>query len=1262
MAESNCPLPTQDIKTNLANRQKAIDVAQYGPANPKEPNEEYWANKAKTFGGSVEEAKTMRCGNCAGFNKTKRLMDCISKGIGTDAQEVEQAGDLGYCEIFDFKCASMRTCSAWIVGGPITDKATLEFQKYTKPKLRERIKNRILRGTSGGKAGQWSARKAQLLVQAYEKAGGSYKGGRSKSQESLKKWGKEKWTTSDGKPSLRKGKDKRYLPKRVWDKLTPAQKAGANRTKAEGSKKGKQFVPNTPSVKKAFSYNGKVIELSDSPTLLYDPSQQRDESGKWTSQGGSLEGKLIQKVQRQNPALDMAKSSVKGAVKGITAIANGAKVAGQYGASKASQIKNWLASDNGQQFLSGVARTISIGSQGAIEAVKSAHGDRYKILVGSLFNPQVGAIVAGQSALRGFVKGAIAEYRKVEGGRQVSNIVRKGIGVRPMSAQGNVVTLQKDPEMDDVADYISDVIAVAIREEIEGKKIFEVATFAYDPSQERDESGKWTSGGGAGGEILVSPNIKENMNYEEAKKMTDSPEHARAVSIARDAIKKQDMDGKVESGVGDWEDGAENSIKIDVKGVKDFDQLKYTASKLGASLNQKAVVAFQKKKDGPDILHKISADRPMDEVRKILSDNGISFRTMVGDRAKTSVTILDQGSQLTANVAKFLGAINGKSEAVRGVGEFIGGDTRIAGKKAYKSIIDNYERSFPNRIHLGLQRGGGRNYYRSYQAIEFFDPNQQRDESGKWTGGGAIAQGATPTPRWAQENPAEASKKTGEATTLYHGTSADVLKDIRKDGLKPSKSGVWGGGKVYSTDSLDLAMEYGVLRSGNAPKIGGKQMIGIISVLADGFKSVADNIPTTKAQKMGKTGLAAVSKIFTKDGAVSPSAIKKMQIFEVDSIRKYVYENGPKPSPVATKELADGSKLIYVPIVIQLPDDGSEGFQFDEAVAIESFVFQYNGEKIEFYNPDQPRDEKGRWAGGKGGGGGRSKGGTGNRKAKEEKTTPIDEIEAEIERLNAEPKTRQTIKRMAELQRQVAEAEGSKDAPVTHWSMRDPKRYIQKKDLIETFENPTPEHKAWRDAVIESELNPKAVSDNPIAVILMGSPASGKTTTGRPFAEKILRGKETTKIDPDSVKAKSKGFEGWNAGAFHEESALISEKVVFPRAVRANHNLLIDITGKNSNKVAEMARTLKSVGYTIGLVHVDVDDKVALTRASKRFNKPNGRYVPYDYIKGSADKARQTWSKLTSEGIANIGYSLDGNADRSQGTAPVKATHGNLFD
>ena len=46
---------------------------------------------------------------------------------------------------------------------------------YTKPGLRKRIFNRIKAGTKGGAAGQWAARKAQMLAQAYKKAGGGYK-------------------------------------------------------------------------------------------------------------------------------------------------------------------------------------------------------------------------------------------------------------------------------------------------------------------------------------------------------------------------------------------------------------------------------------------------------------------------------------------------------------------------------------------------------------------------------------------------------------------------------------------------------------------------------------------------------------------------------------------------------------------------------------------------------------------------------------------------------------------------------------------------------------------------------------------------------------------------------------------------------------------------------------------------------------------------------------------------------------------------------
>ena len=49
--------------------------------------------------------------------------------------------------------------------------------------LRERIKNRIMAGSKGGKPGQWSARKAQMLAKAYKEKGGGYKGGKSEKQK-----------------------------------------------------------------------------------------------------------------------------------------------------------------------------------------------------------------------------------------------------------------------------------------------------------------------------------------------------------------------------------------------------------------------------------------------------------------------------------------------------------------------------------------------------------------------------------------------------------------------------------------------------------------------------------------------------------------------------------------------------------------------------------------------------------------------------------------------------------------------------------------------------------------------------------------------------------------------------------------------------------------------------------------------------------------------------------------------------------------------
>ena len=52
-----------------------------------------------------------------------------------------------------------------------------EAGNYTKPGMRKQIFNRIKAGSKGGKPGQWSARKAQMLAKRYKEKGGGYKSG-----------------------------------------------------------------------------------------------------------------------------------------------------------------------------------------------------------------------------------------------------------------------------------------------------------------------------------------------------------------------------------------------------------------------------------------------------------------------------------------------------------------------------------------------------------------------------------------------------------------------------------------------------------------------------------------------------------------------------------------------------------------------------------------------------------------------------------------------------------------------------------------------------------------------------------------------------------------------------------------------------------------------------------------------------------------------------------------------------------------------------
>ena len=120
-----CPKATLDIKENIKNRDWTIKNYGYGPLNPDYPDVGFWEKKAELWNSDVDTVMTAKCGNCAAFDQTEKIISCMIEGINetklADPYEVQQHANLGYCQLFKFKCAATRTCDAWLHGGPIID-------------------------------------------------------------------------------------------------------------------------------------------------------------------------------------------------------------------------------------------------------------------------------------------------------------------------------------------------------------------------------------------------------------------------------------------------------------------------------------------------------------------------------------------------------------------------------------------------------------------------------------------------------------------------------------------------------------------------------------------------------------------------------------------------------------------------------------------------------------------------------------------------------------------------------------------------------------------------------------------------------------------------------------------------------------------------------------------------------------------------------------------------------------------------------------
>ena len=94
----------------------------------------------------------------------------IAAGSG---EKMRSAGAKGAPKKGDF--ANAAKTASYTEGGKTKSKVN-EAGNYTKPELRKRIFNSIkAAAVQGTGAGQWSARKAQLMAKRYKAAGGGYK-------------------------------------------------------------------------------------------------------------------------------------------------------------------------------------------------------------------------------------------------------------------------------------------------------------------------------------------------------------------------------------------------------------------------------------------------------------------------------------------------------------------------------------------------------------------------------------------------------------------------------------------------------------------------------------------------------------------------------------------------------------------------------------------------------------------------------------------------------------------------------------------------------------------------------------------------------------------------------------------------------------------------------------------------------------------------------------------------------------------------------
>jgi predicted ABC-type ATPase len=506
---------------------------------------------------------------------------------------------------------------------------------------------------------------------------------------------------------------------------------------------------------------------------------------------------------------------------------------------------------------------------------------------------------------------------------------------------------------------------------------------------------------------------------------------------------------------------------------------------------------------------------------------------------------------------------------------------------------------------------------RAEQLLVRFDPDQPRDEDGKWADGGGGGGGS--------------SGSSGTGTSHEHG---DFVREW-------AESGNWqdyqhAARAVINGESVDDYVCYDCSGDDAERYAAAEEVLDSINAQS-ALKEPLYRGLTRGAYKVGDRFSESLSSWTTKK-----------DLAENFASGAYTDRKPSSPGQVLTLDIAKSVNSKGLNVSDYLSADASDELRNagEYLTTGEYEVTAVNGRDVTVrrvgaargqnlklaFDPDQPRDEDGKWTDGGGGGGGGS-GGGGAKPASE--TKPVVPS-------HANPKVKEVIDKVpgaqAAIDRAVAklDAPGSKpsDAPVGEGGYKRsdglysaPRQKVHAEILEKIF---TPEKIA--------AATPKP-GEQPTAHLLGGSGGSGKGWFTKP--EGTVRTDNAIYLNSDDMKAMLPEYQGWNAPLLHEESSELL-KLTENMAMAQGLNVIIDGTMSKYDGLAKRIDRFKDGGYRVEGHFMRVTPETSATRALQRFVRggETGRYVPPEMLlahpaTSNFEKARSkmdAWEMYDNEG------------------------------